>query len=149
MYKKGKNSLYFLSNLRSFNVCNKMSHAFHMSEVKRATCFAATCSGSSIRASDSKKLSKLIKKASSVLGTGAKPLELIVQQKMLHKLMRIIDNTTSTHVSDKTAKCIQSEASSAPLQQEVIPASNNHMQQQLLRGKKPVAYSTCCIGPRR
>ena len=56
--------------------------------------FAATCWGSSIRASDTKKLNKLIKKAGSVLGTALEPLELVVERRMLHKLLNIMDNTT-------------------------------------------------------
>ena len=49
--------------------------------------------GSSIRASDTKNLNKL-KKASSVLGTALQPLQLVVERKMIHKLLNITDNTS-------------------------------------------------------
>ena len=58
-----------------------------------ATFFAAICWSSSIRASDSKKLNKLIKKAGSVLGTALGPLELVVESRMLHKPLIMKDNT--------------------------------------------------------
>ena len=73
VYKKGHGRLRFLGKLRSFNVCTKMSYIFCKSVVESAICCAAICWGSSVRASDSKKLSKLIKKAGSVLVTAPEP----------------------------------------------------------------------------
>ena len=62
---------YFLRKFRSFNVDCKILHIFNQSVVASASAnfFAAICWGSSIKASDSKKLSKLIKKAGSLLWT--------------------------------------------------------------------------------
>jgi len=55
----------------SVSVCSKMLHIFHKSVLDRAICFASIWWGSSsIKASDSKKVEKLIKKAGSLLGTG-------------------------------------------------------------------------------
>ena len=50
-------------------MCGKMLHIFYQSVVASAISFAAICWDSSIRASDSKELNKLMKKAGSVLGT--------------------------------------------------------------------------------
>ena len=91
VYKKGQNRLYFLKKLQSFSVCNKMLHIFYKSVIESAILSAAIRWGSSIRDSDLK-LNKPIKKAGSVLGTVVKPLELIVQRRILHK-MNIMDNS--------------------------------------------------------
>lgn len=72
-----------------------MLHVFYQCVVASAVCLAAMCGSSSIRASDSnKKQKKLIKKAGSVLGTALETLELVVERRMLHKLLNIMDNTT-------------------------------------------------------
>ena len=49
--------------------CSKMLHTFYQSVVASAISFAAIYWNSSIRATDTKKLRKLIKKAGGVLGT--------------------------------------------------------------------------------
>ena len=66
---------------------------FYQFLVASAFVFAAFCWDSSIRNGDTKKLNKLIRKASSVLGTALEPLELVVKKKMLQKLLTISDNT--------------------------------------------------------
>ena len=65
------------------NVCSK---TFYQSVVARTIFFAGICWGSSIKASDTKKLNILIKKAGSVLRTSLDYLELVVERRMLHKL---------------------------------------------------------------
>ena len=74
VYKKGQSRLYFLRKLRSFCVCNKMLYIFYKSVGESAVLSAVICWGRNIRASDLKRLSKLIKKAGSVL----EPWELMV-----------------------------------------------------------------------
>ena len=91
IYKKGQSRLYFLRKLRSFNVCTKMLHIFYRSVVESAISFAAICWGSSIRTRDLKRINKLIRKAGSVLGV---TLELIVQKRMLHKLMKMMEDSS-------------------------------------------------------
>ena len=82
---KGQNRLSFLRKLRSFNVCSKMLHISYQSVVASAIFFTAICQGSSIRASDSKKLNKLVKKTGFVLGAALEPLKLLVERRMSHK----------------------------------------------------------------
>jgi len=77
VYKKEHNRLYFLRKLRVFTYCTKMLHIFYKSVVESAICCAAISWGSNVRASDSEKLNKLIKKAGSVLGTALELLKLI------------------------------------------------------------------------
>ena len=84
-----ESTLYFLRKLRSFNVCRNKLRVFWQSVVASE----AICRGSSIRARDSKKLNKMMK-AGSVLGTALEPLELVVERRMLRKLLNIMGNTT-------------------------------------------------------
>jgi gmma-aminobutyric acid receptor subunit gamma len=90
--KKGMSRLYFLRKLRSFNVCSKMLETFYHSVVAGAIFFAAVCWGSSIRASDSNRLDKIIRKAGSVLGLRLESLETVVERRTLKKVLSIMDN---------------------------------------------------------
>ena len=54
---------------------------------------AARCCISSV---DSEKLNKLIQKTDSVLGTALERLELVMERRMLHRLLHVMDNTTHT-----------------------------------------------------
>ena len=94
VHKKGQSRLYFLRKLSSFKVCTRMLQTFYQSVVASAIFFAAISWGSSIRARDSKKLNKLIKRAGSVLGTSLEPLEVVVERRMLEKVLKIMDNET-------------------------------------------------------
>ena len=88
-----ESTLYFLRKLRSFNVCRNKLRVFWQSVMASAILFEVICRGSSIRARDSKKLNKMMK-AGSVLGTALEPLELVVERRMLRKLLNTMDNTT-------------------------------------------------------
>ena len=90
--KKGQSRLYFLRRLRSFNVCSKMLCMFYQSVVASAIFFAAISWGSGIRACDSKKINKLIRRAGSVLGTAVESLEVVMERRMVQKLLSIMDN---------------------------------------------------------
>ncbi|KAM4588018.1 RNA-binding protein Raly isoform 3-T4 [Odontesthes bonariensis] len=90
--KKGMSRLYFLRKLGSFNVCSKMLETFYHSVVAGAIFFAAVCWGSSIRASDSNRLDKIIRKAGSVLGQKLESLETMVERRTRKKLLSIMDN---------------------------------------------------------
>ena len=92
VYKKGMSRLYFLRKLRSFNVCSKMLEIFHQSVAASVIVFAAVCWGSSIRASDTNRLDKIIKKAGSVLGLRLESFETVVERRTLNKLLSIMDN---------------------------------------------------------
>ena len=60
--------------------------------VASAIFFAVVCWGSSIRASDTNRLDKIIKKTGSVLGLKLESLETVVERRMLNKLLSIMDN---------------------------------------------------------
>ena len=77
----------------NFNICTKTLGIFDKSVVESEIYFAAICWDSSIRARDSKKRNKLIKKVGSVLGTALAPLDLNVKRRMLHLLVNIKNST--------------------------------------------------------
>ena len=115
VFKKGQNRLYRLfRKLRSFSVFTRVLHIFYKSVVERTICFAAIYWGSSIRASDSKKLNKLIKKAGSLLGTD---LELPSNE---HTQQCMVINGKKS----KTALALWSWMGSAGVQQSLSHAAN-------------------------
>jgi len=80
-------------------------------------------------------------------GTSLEPLELIMQRQMLHKLMNMMDNTAhhTTQHRDETTDCVQSEASSAPLQQRteqevIVASSKSHAQWLPIKNKNCIVY---------
>ena len=83
VYKKGMSRLYFLRKLRSLNVCSKMLKIFYQSVVASVFFFAVVCWGSSIGASDTNRLNKLIRKAGSVIGCKQDTLEAVMERRTL------------------------------------------------------------------
>ena len=67
---------------------------FYQSVVASAIFFSAICWGGGITARDTNKLNRIIRKAGFVLGSALEPLELVVERRMLHKLLNILDNTS-------------------------------------------------------
>ncbi|KAI3356958.1 hypothetical protein L3Q82_003595 [Scortum barcoo] len=123
--------LYFLRKLRSFNVgSSRMLEIFYQSVVASAAIFfAAVCWGSSIRASDTNRLDKIIKKAGSVLGLRLESFETVVERRMLNRLLSIMDNDQHPlhHTVDRQQEYLLSQAALAPLSkgqiQEIFPAT--------------------------
>nr|XP_043902249.1 uncharacterized protein LOC122782107 [Solea senegalensis] len=101
VYRKGMSRLFFLRRLRSFDVCSEMLELFYQSVVASALFFAVVCWGSSIGASETNKLNKLIKKAGSIIGCKQDTVETVVERRMLNKffpswITPIILSTTSS-----------------------------------------------------
>ena len=97
VYKMEMSRLFFLRKLRSFNVCSKMLEIFHQSVVASIIFSVAVCWSSSIRASDTNRLNKIIKKAGSVLGLRLVSFETVVERRTLNKLLSIMVRQVSTH----------------------------------------------------
>ena len=109
VYKKGLSRLYFLRRLRSFHVCNKMLQMFYQSVVASTIFFAVVSWGAGIKAKDANKLKKLIKKAESVVGSKLVTLEEVVEDRMLAKLLAIMDHPS--HPLHKTLDKLRSSFS--------------------------------------
>ena len=67
---------------------------FYQSAVASAIFFAAISWGSGIRACDSKRLNKLIRRAGYLLGTAVVSLEVEMERRMVQKLLSIMDDNT-------------------------------------------------------
>ena len=92
VYKKGQSRLYFLRKLRSFKVCNIMLRMFYQSMIASAIFFAVVCWGSRLRAADARKISRIIRKAGSILGVQLDSLVVVSERRMLCILHNILDN---------------------------------------------------------
>ena len=93
VYKKGMSRLYILRKLKSFSVYSKMLEILYQSVVASVLFFAVVCLGSSIGASDTNRLNKLMKKAGSVIGCKQDTLEAVMERRTLKKLLLIMDNS--------------------------------------------------------
>ena len=111
IYKKGLSQLYFLRRLRSFNVCKQM---FYQSVVASTIFFAAVSWGAGIKAKDANRLNKLVRKAESVVGSKLITLEEVVEDRMLAKLLAIMDNPS--HPIHKTLDKLKSSFSNRLIQ---------------------------------
>lgn len=84
--KKGKTQLYFLRRFRSFKVCNIMLRMFDKSVVASAVFFDVVCWGSRLRAEDTNKITRIIRKAGSVLEVQLDSL-FVVSERRMHSFM--------------------------------------------------------------
>lgn len=87
-----KSRLWADRKLRSFTMCTKMLEVFHQSVVGRAIFFVVICWSSSIRARNTNRLDKNIKKAGCVISLGLDNVQTMVERRMLYKLMSTMDN---------------------------------------------------------
>ena len=69
-----------------------MLEIFYQSVVASTIFFDTLCWGSSIRASDSNRLDKIIKRAGSVFGLRVESFETVVERRTLNKLLSVMDN---------------------------------------------------------
>ena len=90
VYKKGLGQIYSQRRLRSFNVLNRMLLTFCQSVVATIL-FTVVSRGVGIKAKDADRLNKLIRKAGSVVGSKLVTLEEVAEDRMLAKLLAIMD----------------------------------------------------------
>ncbi|XP_062851515.1 bcl-2-like protein 11 [Trichomycterus rosablanca] len=94
---------------------------------------SAICWGSSIRAKDSKKLNKLIRKAGSVLGFALEPLELIIEQRIMHKLLNLCKSLKNEALKVEADLNIPSYCIKTPIQSKALRPPNRSNAQAILR----------------
>ncbi|KAI2649597.1 RNA-directed DNA polymerase from mobile element jockey [Labeo rohita] len=91
VYRKGQSRLYFLRQLRSFNICRTMLRMFYESVVASAIMYAVVCWGSSLRVRDINRLNRIIRKAGHVVGEELDSLTEVSERRMLSKIKTILD----------------------------------------------------------
>ena len=94
LYKKGQSRLFLLRRLRSFGVQGALLQTFYDSVVASAIFYGVACWGSSISAADRKRLNRLVRKASSVLGSPLDTVEVVGDRRMAAKLSSLLDNVS-------------------------------------------------------
>lgn len=93
LFKKGQSRLFFLRRLRSIDVCGKLLQMFYQSVVASVLFYGAVCWGNSLKQKDKRRLEKLVKRASSVVGSSLDSLEAVVERYTQKKVEAIIRHT--------------------------------------------------------
>jgi len=91
LYKKGQSRLFLLRRLRAFGVQGALLKTFFDSVVASAIFDGVVFWSSSMAAADKKRLNKLLKKASSVLGC---PLDTVGDGRMMAKLSSLMNHAS-------------------------------------------------------
>ena len=92
LYRKGQSRLHLLRRLRSFGVQGALLRTFYDAVVASAIFYGVVCWGSSISTADRKRLNRIIKKSSSVLGCPLDPVEVVGDRRMRTKFKHMLKN---------------------------------------------------------
>ena len=85
LYRKGQSRLYLLRRLRFFGMHGALLKTFYDSVVASAIFFGVVCWSSDISAADRKRLERLIRKTSVVLGCPFESAEVVGERRMMAK----------------------------------------------------------------
>ena len=94
LYKNGQSRLHLLRRLRAFGVSRPLLKSFYDSIVASALLYAVVCWAPGSTERDRKRLNKLVRKATSVLGCPLDSVEEVAERRVLSKLRSIMDNTS-------------------------------------------------------
>ncbi|TWW54288.1 hypothetical protein D4764_0227710 [Takifugu flavidus] len=93
LVKKGNSRLFLLRRLRSFGVQGPLLRTFYESGVGSAIFYGIVCWSSSITHRDRKRMDRLVRRASSVLGCPLDSVE-VVGNGLMAKLSSMLNNTS-------------------------------------------------------
>ncbi|KAK3529637.1 hypothetical protein QTP70_032513, partial [Hemibagrus guttatus] len=94
LYKKGQSRLHLLRRLGSFGVCRTLLRTFYDTVVVSAILYAIVCWLGGSTQWNRKRLNKLVRRASCVLGCPLDLVEEVGERRMLAKLRFIMNNTS-------------------------------------------------------
>ncbi|TWW54442.1 Serine protease hepsin [Takifugu flavidus] len=94
LVKKGNSRLFLLRRLRSFGVQGPLLRTFYDSVVGSAIFYGIVCWSSSITDRDRKRMDRLVRRASSVLGCPLDSVEVVGNGRMMAKLSSMLNNTS-------------------------------------------------------
>ncbi|TWW54691.1 hypothetical protein D4764_0239290, partial [Takifugu flavidus] len=94
LVKKGNRRLFLLRRLRSFGVQGPLLRTFYDSVVGSAIFYGIVCWSSSITDRDRKRMDRLVRRASSVLGCPLDSMEVVGNGRMMAKLSSMLNNTS-------------------------------------------------------
>ncbi|KAI3370523.1 hypothetical protein L3Q82_025285 [Scortum barcoo] len=118
--KKGNSRLFQLRRLRSFGVQGPLLRTFYDSVVASAIFYGIVCWASSITDRDRRRMDRLVRRASSVLGCPLDSVEVVGNGRMMAKLSSLLNNTS--HPPPSTG---QSDSSGQLLQKDIIGKMNH------------------------
>ena len=129
LYRKRSNRPYQLRRLRSFGVQGALLRTFFFDSVVASAIFYGVVPwGSSITTADKKRLDKLIKKASSVLGSGLNTVQVVRERRAIAMLLSLMENS-SHPMQDTLSDALESSFSDTD-------TSAVHWQKSFIWGKK-------------
>ncbi|TWW68206.1 hypothetical protein D4764_19G0000040 [Takifugu flavidus] len=94
LVKKGNSRLFLHRRLRSFGVQGPLLRTFYDSVVGSAIFYGIVCWSSSITDRDRKRMDRLVRRASSVLGCPLDSVEVVGNGRMIAKLSSMLNNTS-------------------------------------------------------
>ncbi|TWW81279.1 hypothetical protein D4764_01G0010940 [Takifugu flavidus] len=94
LVKKGNSRLFLLRRLRSFGVQGPLLRTFYDSVLGSAIFYGIVCWSSSITDRDRKRMDRLVRRASSVLGCPLDSVEVVGNGRMMAKLSSMLNNTS-------------------------------------------------------
>ncbi|TWW71601.1 RNA-directed DNA polymerase from mobile element jockey [Takifugu flavidus] len=94
LVKKGNSRLFLLRRLRSFGVQGPLLRTFYDSVVGSAIFYGIVCWSSSITDRDRKRMDRLVRRASYVLGCPLDSVEVVGNGRMMAKLSSMLNNTS-------------------------------------------------------
>ncbi|KAI3359132.1 hypothetical protein L3Q82_002598 [Scortum barcoo] len=94
LVKKGNSRLFLLRRLRSFGVQGLSSGPSYDSVVASAIFYGIVCWASSITDRDRRRMDRLVRRASSVLGCPLDSVEVVGNGRMMAKLSSLLNNTS-------------------------------------------------------
>ncbi|TWW64750.1 hypothetical protein D4764_22G0003970 [Takifugu flavidus] len=100
LVKKGNSRLFLLRRLRSFGVQGPLLRTFYDSVVGSAIFYGIVCWSSSITDRDRKRMDRLVRRASSVLGCPLDSVEVVGNGRMMAKLSSMLNNASPPPLQD-------------------------------------------------
>ncbi|TWW77104.1 hypothetical protein D4764_12G0004940 [Takifugu flavidus] len=124
LVKKGNSRLFLLRRLRSFGVQGPLLRTFYDSVVGSAIFYRIVCWFSSITDRDRKRMDRLVRRASSVLGCPQDSVEVVGNGRMMAKLSSMLNNTS--HPLQDTLTALGSSFNERLLHPRCVKESFDH-----------------------
>ncbi|KAI3369132.1 hypothetical protein L3Q82_026097 [Scortum barcoo] len=124
LVKKGNSRLFLLRRLRSFGVQGPLLRTFYDSVVASAIFYGIVCWASSITDRDRRRMDRLVRRASSVLGCPLDSVEVVGNGRMMAKLSSLLNNTS--HPLQDTLTALGSSFSERLLHPRCVKERRRH-----------------------
>ncbi|TWW62586.1 hypothetical protein D4764_04G0012330 [Takifugu flavidus] len=138
LVKKGNSRLFLLRRLRSFGVQGPLLRTFYDSVVGSAIFYGIVCWSSSITDRDRKRMDRLVRRASSVLGCPLDSVEVVGNGRMMAKLSSMLNNTS--HPLQDTLAALGSSFSERLLHPRCVKERRTKSE---IRGRESAGESNC------